>query len=223
MINLRLVLWVSAVVLIWICIQTWQLENTPRSVPAVAPPPAATTDQPASALPAIPDQPAARGASADLPAVGAATPTAAVREPIRVSTDVLQVEIDPIGGDLSRVVLPGYPVHKEQPDVPVELLSPAADNLFLFHTGLRAADGEAEANHLTPMTAKQTSFALAEGADELLVTLSWEAAGRVAVDKTYRFRRGRYDIGLEYRVRNLGGTPYSAANYLQIQRLHRPP
>ena len=58
---------------------------------------------------------------------------------------------------------------------------------------------------------------------DLAVTLSWEAPGQVAVEKTYRFRRGRYDIGLEYRIRNLGTAPYSAASYLQIQRAHSPP
>ncbi len=55
------------------------------------------------------------------------------------------------------------------------------------------------------------------------VTLSWEAAGQVSVDKIYRFRRGRYDVGLEYRIRNLGAAPYSVASYLQVQRLHKPP
>ncbi len=45
----------------------------------------------------------------------------------------------------------------------------------------------------------------------------------MAVDKVYRFRRGRYDIGMEYHAHNLGSTPYAAATYLQIQRRHNPP
>ena len=105
----------------------------------------------------------------------------------------------------------------------MQLLNPTPDDLYLFHTGLRASGGQPEADYMTPFRVTQTEYALPDGASELAVTLSWDAPGQVAVDKTYRFRRGRYDIGLEYRVRNLATTPYSAASYLQIQRRHHPP
>jgi YidC/Oxa1 family membrane protein insertase len=220
--NLRLVLWVLAVGLIFACIQAWQLDHAPLAPPAAdatdpAAPPAA-----APALPALPDAPSTPATAAAAPA-GEPVAAPAAAAPIRVRTDVLDVEINPVGGDLQRVRLPHYPVHKDQPDVPVELLSPEPDELFVFHTGLRAAGGRPEPNHLVPMRTAQAGYALAEGEDELAVTLSWESPGAVAVDKTYRFRRGRYDIGLEYRVRNLGTQPYAASSYLQIQRLHAPP
>ncbi len=223
--NLRLVLWVSAVLLIWACIQTWQQENAPvtAAVPPAAQTPALAASPSAAPLPAIPDQPAAAAPAESATAAGPAQPSPAAGQIVHVITDVLDVEISTLGGDLQRVRLPKYPVHKDQPNVAVELINPAAEQLFLFHTGLRAAAGQPEANHLTLMRSAQTQYALADGTDEIAVTLSWEAAGQVAVDKTYRFRRGRYDVGLDYRVRNLGSAPYSASSYLQIQRLHNPP
>jgi YidC/Oxa1 family membrane protein insertase len=219
--NLRLILWVLTIGLLWATIQAWQLERprppspqTPQAqAPAVAPMPAA----PVVAEPA--------GQAAAIAPIGSPAPVVAESpaEVIHVLTDVLDVEINTRGGDLQRARLPHYPVHKDRPDLPVQLLSPDAEQLFLLHTGLRAAAGLPEANHLTMMRTSQTEYRLADGSDELLVTLSWEAPGVVAVDKTYRFRRGRYDVGLQYVVRNLGSTPYSAASYLQVQRLHKPP
>lgn len=218
--NLRLLFWAAAVILVWVVIQTWQLDysSTPKTTTVVE------TAPEAQELPSLPTLPGATTESSPIAASAAIATTSEEtgNRTIKVRTDVLDLEIDLRGGDLSRVRLPRYPVAKNQPDVPVEILSPEPERLFLFHTGLRASDGRPEPNHLTDMRAERAEYVLDEGADELLVTLSWEAPGEVAVDKIYRFRRGRYDIGLEYRLRNLGDQPYSAASYLQLQRLHKP-
>ncbi len=220
--NLRLGLWFAVAVLVWACIQAWQLDYAaPRTFPdAVETAPPAIADDRTAGLPALPQSPSAAEAAPEADGGPASVPA---RTPVRVRTDVLEAEFDPLGGDLNRLSLPQYPVHKDQPDVPVVLLSPEAGGLFVFHTGLRAAGGLPEANHLTPMQTSQSEYALADGDDELSVTFTWEAPGQVAVDKIYHFRRGRYDIGLEYRLRNLGSEPYTAASYLQIERLHNPP
>ncbi|GMW06260.1 MAG: membrane protein insertase YidC [Gammaproteobacteria bacterium] len=220
--NLRLGLWFTVAVLAWACFQAWQLDYAPPrtfadAVEKAAPEP---TQDPAARLPALPQQPSAAATTPDAAAQPIDMPK---RAPVHVRTDVLDVELDPLGGDLMRVSLPKYPVHKDQPDVPVVLLNPDAADLFLFHTGLRTADGMPEPNHLTPMHTAQSEYALGDGDDDLAVTFTWEAPGQVAVDKIYHFRRGHYDIGLEYRVRNLGTEPYTAASYLQIERLHHPP
>lgn len=216
--NLRLFFWVAAVIMVWISIQTWQLDYAaPRPSSTAAETPAAE-----ESLPSLPTL--AQEAAAPAPAGGEPTAVSeAAAQVVKVRTDVLDMDIDLLGGDLSRAVLPGYPVAKNQPDVPVQLLNAAPEQLYRLHTGLRALDGRPEANHLTVMQAERTEYVLADGADELTVTLSWSAPGTVAVDKIYHFRRGRYDIGLEYRVRNLGESPYGVANYLQIRRLHNPP
>jgi YidC/Oxa1 family membrane protein insertase len=223
--NLRLILWVLTVGLIWATIQAWQLEHRPAAPvqQSATAPPSATAIPPPPVAPALPGSDAAAAGAVAASAAASPVVSEAAAPIIRVRTDVLDAEIDARDGDLRQVRLPGYPVHKDQPDVPVELLSPDPKKLFLFHTGLRAAQGSPEANHTSVMQARQTSYELAPGADELLVTLTWEAPGQAAVDKTYRFRRGRYDIDLEYKIRNRGAAPYTVASYLQIQRLHAPP
>jgi YidC/Oxa1 family membrane protein insertase len=215
--NLRLILWASLLTLLWVCLQTWQLDHAaPVTSPPATATPQSTPAQPGG-LPSLPPQPTP---AATMPA--AVPPDQPAGPPIRVRTDVLELEIDPRGGDLRGARLPRYPVHKDQPDIPVELLTQAPERRFVFRTGLRAADGLPEPNHQSPMQSAQSEYRLGDGDERLDVTLTW-AEGPVAVDKIFHFRRGRYDVGLEYRVRNEGAEPYRAASYLQIQRRHNPP
>jgi YidC/Oxa1 family membrane protein insertase len=141
---------------------------------------------------------------------------------MRVRTDVLDLAIDQHGGNIVDARLPTYPVHKDQPDVPVELLSPVPERYFAFQGGLRAAGGQPEANHLATFTAAATDFELAPGASELRVPLRWESGTGVVVTKTYVFRPGKFQIDLEYSVQNDSAQPYQAAEYLQLQRLFTP-
>ncbi len=142
---------------------------------------------------------------------------------IRVRTDVLDLAIDTRGGSIVGAKLPTFPVHKDQPDVPMELLSPDPARFFTVQGGLRAADGQPEANHLATFTGTDTEFTLEPGATELKVPLRWESPTGVVVTKTYTFRPGSFQIDLEYTVENAGAQPYQAAEYLQIQRLYTPP
>ncbi len=171
--NLRLVLWFTAAALVWVFIQTWQRDFAPAAPsPAVAKQTApATETSPATNLPAIPEQPAASAAmevaapatpAAESPAASPATPS----QIVHVRTDVLDVEIDTRGGDLRSVRLAKYPVHKDQPDVPVQLLDPTPERLFLFHTGLRAIGGQPEPDHLAHYRVAQTEYVLPDGASD---------------------------------------------------------
>jgi YidC/Oxa1 family membrane protein insertase len=231
--NLRIFLWVGLLMLIWLTVQAWQrtfepvpAAGTPAATPAA---PAAVTGgkaEPAAPedpipLPALPE-PAGSPAPTLSPvgeAPAAASPPANL---MRVRTDVLDLAIDQHGGNIVDARLPTYPVHKDQPDVPVELLSPVPERYFAFQGGLRAAGGQPEANHLATFTAAASDFELAPGASELRVPLRWESGTGVVVTKTYVFRPGKFQIDLEYSVQNDSAQPYQAAEYLQLQRLFTP-
>jgi YidC/Oxa1 family membrane protein insertase len=133
------------------------------------------------------------------------------------------LQIDPRGGDLVSAKLLGYPFRKDQPDVPVTLLNPDVDKLFVFHTGLRSLDGGPEANHLSAFAAEQDIYSLDPGSNELTVSLSWLGEDGITVDKIYRFTRGNYAIDMEQIVRNDSESPYRVVGYQQIQRRHQPP
>ncbi len=225
--NLRILSWAGLLILLWLCIQTWQQRFQPQ-VPAAASVstalPADTAAAPtavSTGLPALPGAvPAAAGPAT--PAVQADAPAPA--RLITIKTGVLEVEINLSGGDLSSVKLPTYPVHKDQPNVPLQLLNSQSEAFFALQSGLRAADQQPEANHLAEYTADGTEFVLAKGADELVVPLKWQSpSSGLSVVKTFRFHRDSFEVDLEYTVDNAGTEPYRAANYLQIQRHYEPP
>lgn len=227
--NLRIVSWAGLLILIWLSIQSWQQMFKPQ-VPAAS---AATTGLPAdtvsaprpaeeNGLPALPDTAAQPVAEAAKPADGSAI--SAPARLITVRTGMLEVEIDLRGGDLSSAKLPTYPVHKDRPDVPLQLLDSQPESFFAIQSGLRAADQQPEANHLADYTAAGTEFVLAEGANELVVPLQWQSpTPGLKVEKVYRFYRDSFKVDLEYTVYNEGTEAYRTANYLQLQRTYTPP
>jgi len=230
--NLRIFLWVGLLMLIWLTVQAWQRTFEPAPAAGTTPattPAAAATDgksEPAAPVDPIPLPALPEPAGSPQPTLNPAGEPPAAASPsanlVHVRTDVLDLAIDPRGGNIVEANLPTYPVHKDQPDVPVELLSTAPERYFAFQGGLRAAGGEPEANHLATFTASAADFALAPGASELRVPLRWESGTGVVVTKTYVFRPGKFQIDLEYSVQNNSTQPYQAAEYLQLQRLFTP-
>lgn len=234
--NMRFVLWIAVIALFWSLFSTWKMDYGPAAPdPATEMAAAADAGQlPGRALddlPALPDV-VADAEEGKTRAVRPETPAAAVETPvedeaaeriIHVRTDVLDIEIDARGGVLRSAKLPVYPQKKDRPDLPVQLLNPDPEAFYAIQTGLRSVNGGREANHLELMQVEQSEYRLADGSDELVVTLHWEAPGEVRVAKHYRFQRGSYIIGLDYEVENLGVDPYTVSSYLQILRLNDPP
>jgi len=222
--NLRILLWVGLLMLVWLTVQTWQQTFSPKPATAADTTTATTSPTAPAAPPALPSLPG----PASVPAPTLAVPTdPAAGNPappalIHVRTDVLDLFIDPRGGNIVDAKLPSYPVHKDQPGVPLELLTTAPERFFALQGGLRAADGQPEANHLANFTATDSEYTLAPGATELKVPLRWESPTGVVVTKTYTLRPGRFEIDLEHTVENKGTLPYQTAEYLQLQRLSTP-
>lgn len=147
-------------------------------------------------------------------------PTTAVSQPsiqrVTVTTDVLNIQLDTKGGDLRFASLSAYPVSRDD-DAPFTLMSDKSPYLFLAQTGFSAQGGSIAPNHHEVFGVAKTEFALAEGADELRVPMTWEKDG-VKVVKTYIFKRGSYTVGVEYAVTNATEQAWQAAPYYQLVR-----
>jgi YidC/Oxa1 family membrane protein insertase len=223
--NLRLFLWVGLVALLWLNYTAYIEDHRP------AVPPAARTESPApphetEAPPLIesdggaaaPEEQAAE--TSGVPASPATAPARAPAMPIHVRTDVLDVTIDTHGGDIVRVDLPAYPVHKDQPNVAVRLLDYEADDRWVYQTGLRSQGAPAEPNHLADYRAATDTYTLGPNQDELVVELDWINPDSIGASKTYTFRRGSYRIDLDMRLDNDSSMPWVGASYAQMVRLH---
>jgi len=209
--NQRIFLWIAFALVGWLTWQAW-IKDYHRPPPQVEP------------AAAISEQPPVREELPGLPAEAAAQPVPEGAAPdgqgqrIHVRTDVYDVSLSTQGGDLRTVVLNRYPVHKNQPNVLVQLLDDKPADYFAIRSGLRAADGGDEPNHQAIYQAKQTEYTLPDGADTLEVPLTWRGADGVTVTKTYVFTRGSYAISVRYTVQNSSGREWGAASYVQLRR-----
>jgi YidC/Oxa1 family membrane protein insertase len=216
--NQRLFLWLALGFTAWLTWQAWQNDYHP-GVAETAPAPATQFTEPApelivdDELPGLPD-------TADV-SVAVEDPQPETRRPgrtIRIGTDVLDLALDTLGGDLNSAVLPEYPQHKDQPDIKVHLLQPSGPEYFVFRTGLRAAGGAAEANQQSLFHADQSEYVLADGQDILEVPLTWVSPDGLEVRKVYTLQRGSYAIDLRYEIRNRTDSDWQGASYVQIRR-----
>jgi YidC/Oxa1 family membrane protein insertase len=228
--NQRVFLWVALALVVWLNYTAYVQYQRPAAVVQQTRDEGAAPALPAeSAVPGLPaeDVPAPAGVGeagrgeVALLAPGETAPSDERR--IRISTDVLEVEISLRGGDLVSALLPRYPVHKNAPDVPVQLLDPSPDSLYVFRVGLTSTAAEGSTRPDTLFTAPAMEYRLAPGQEILEVPLSARLETGVVVTKTYRFARGSYAVGVDQRVDNDADAPWTGASYLQIRRLHDPP
>ena len=229
--NARMFLWLGLAMALWLNYESWQRMFAPPPAAVTAPAPAGTVAPSlADAVPTA-SAPAAAAVTAAAPTAAmtavpaaAATVAAPVAAPatttatVRVTTDVLDLEIALAGGTLVSADLPRYPRVKGE-KAPVRLLN-RDKHFYYLQTGLSdAGAGGARPTHQAVFTAAQPAFSLNAGGDELRVPLTWtDAATGVTVTKTYVLRRGQYRIDLEYSVDNRGTAPWRAASYAQILR-----
>jgi len=220
--NQRLLTWSFFGFMVFLTWQAWVEDyRTPppvESAPVEAAQPATPQAPPASTgdLPTISDS-----AANDVPSLSAGSPepepSVTGADVVRVVTDVLDLEISTAGATLQRAALLNYPVSKDDPDVLVELLSPAANTLGLVETGLILADREEEPNHFAVFTAAENEYRLGD-ADELTAEFSWTDGAGLTATKTFTFRRGSYVIDIRQTLENASGTTVNAGAYAQIRR-----
>src|SRR5918995_7134876 len=220
--NQRVFVWAALALVLWLNYTTWQRDYAPAPIaPAAAAPRSAANGSPAEdTLPALPSetstsqqqQPAAAPAPTDQPVETGQTKSAV----IRVTTDVLSMDISARGGERVGADLLKYPLVKNRPGVPVRLFSPTPP-VYVARSGLRAADNVPQPNHLATFRSEANEYRLKAGEAKLTVPLTWSEGG-LTVTKTYTFYPGTYRIDLTYDVSNQSGSDWKAASYVQLVR-----
>jgi YidC/Oxa1 family membrane protein insertase len=219
--NLRPVLIMGLLFLGYMMWIEWQKDYGP--VPA----PPEKTSTSAEVVPDVPDfnQDTANSA-VDLPsapqdasgpvAVTPAEDAVSARSLVTVTTDVLELKIDPVGGTIASAVLLDYPVDHETPDVKVDLLRAGGNRMFIAQSGLLSR--QQAPNHTSEYLAEAGEYTLSPGDQALSVPLHWTSADGVKVTKTFTFQPGSYQIGVEHIVDNSGSAAWSGSRYEQLQK-----
>ncbi|MGO3848627.1 MAG: membrane protein insertase YidC [Pseudoalteromonas prydzensis] len=142
--------------------------------------------------------------------------TTAKRSVIEITTDVFKVKIDTRGGDIVESDLLQYEEVKGE-ETPFMLLGEFDGNQYFSQSGLIGLNGPDASKEGRPVySTEQKSFTL-EG-NELRVPLTFTDSKGVTFTKTYVFKKGQYDVALEYTVNNTTAEPIQVQLYTQIKR-----
>jgi YidC/Oxa1 family membrane protein insertase len=195
---IALVVFSFSALLLW---DAWQKHNAPKL------PPAPSTASVPTGVPA-PSAPA----TAAPPTAGAAA--AVTGTPVVIRTDLFEIELNTMGGDIRRVTMLQQHSAKDRTQ-PLTLLEPNPKYFFVTQTGLL---GEGLPNHKTQYRADAKAFALAPGKDSLAVRLTAVNGSGVEVAKNFTFKRGSYEVGVTYEIANRSDKPIAPHAYFQFLR-----
>ena len=137
------------------------------------------------------------------------------RNIVTVTTDVLVVKIDTLGGDIVSVALPKFPEKLETPEIPFVLVDPK--NSYVAQSGLIGPSGTDKKGTRPTFTADRMSFEMGS-APELTVTLSTVQLDGTTILKNYHFTRGDYLVDVDYQITNLGESAWKGGLFAQIKR-----
>ncbi|MDX1724471.1 MAG: membrane protein insertase YidC [Pseudomonas sp.] len=150
-----------------------------------------------STVPGLPNTTANAVTSDDIPTAAAAAdsgsisvaPVAVSDQLIRVKTDVLNLAIDPRGGDVVELQLPQYPRRQDHPDVPFQLFDNGSERTYLAQSGLIGSNAPDKSSGRALWSSEKQHYELAEGQDQLQVDLKLSENG-VNYIKRFTFTRG---------------------------------
>ncbi len=216
--NRRLFLFTALVFVAFLIYQAWMRDYGPK--PAVPPlQTSATSTAPAPGGSAVPA--ASNVGTAPIPASASAILPPKGRR-IHVRTDVLDVVINTIGGDIRQAELLKYPIELKTPTALVKVLNTDNATLLIAQSGLQTLSGPDAPGYQTLYTASRTRYSLAPGEKTLAVSLTWKGPRGLEVEKTYTFTRGSYQVDMHYRVQNRAGEPWKGAEYVQFENHYVP-
>ncbi len=211
-INKRTILWIVfsvSLVLLW---NEWMVSNGKQSMFSATPPPVTA---PAAKGPVsdLPNASAPAGAAALPGAIPAQAP--AKSEVVTITTDVMKVDIDTVGGVIKHLELLKYKHARDNTRDQV-LFDVTPTTTFVAQSGLLGnAPGVVLPNHTTVFTAKPGPRSI-DGANQVQLVLEAEQGG-VKLTKTYTFKRDDYLIDIRHDVTNVGPAPVTPSLYLQLE------
>ncbi|WP_119395191.1 membrane protein insertase YidC [Salinibius halmophilus] len=133
---------------------------------------------------------------------------------ITVSTDVFDVAIDTLGGDIVRVELKDFAAELDSEARFVMLEQDA--RTFVIQSGLDGRDGIDRGGNRARYTSEQASYELT--GDTLEVTLTTTTDAGVVVNKVFEFARNSYQVTQRFVINNQSDTEFVSYPFTQIKR-----
>ena len=136
---------------------------------------------------------------------------------ITVTTDIFDLKINSQGGDVVDLKLHKYETELHS-GLPLTILQ-NGNIKHIAQSGLIGANGPDSSSTGRPIyQTNKTEFSLANGENTLTVPLVFADANGLAVTKNFIFKRGSYDIKVEYVLQNNTATNASVQLYAQLKQ-----
>ncbi|ELE8121110.1 membrane protein insertase YidC [Vibrio fluvialis] len=143
--------------------------------------------------------------------------SSAAAKVITVTTDVLTLSIDTVGGDVVTAKLNQYSEELDSEN-PFVLLKNTEGHQFIAQSGLIGPQGiDLSSSDRPTYTVDADSFTLADGQDELRIPMTYQANG-IEYTKTFVLKRGDYAIDVEYNVVNHSGNNATLGMYAHLRQ-----
>ncbi|MBT8449646.1 MAG: membrane protein insertase YidC [Gammaproteobacteria bacterium] len=210
---------VGLAIVTWLLYNAWQQDYAPQ-----------TTPQPVQNTQAIPDK------LNDTPVVSTNLPTESDLLPqapqaqqtpetslqqntlITVETDVLRLVINPVGGDVISAQLLNFPKEQNELNNPVELLKFTGGRTYTAMSGLIGTGMPDSTSPRAVYKSAEQTYALDDGATELVVPLTWTNEDGVAISKIFKLQRASYNIDVAYEFQNTTNKTMSGTWFGQLKR-----
>lgn len=148
------------------------------------------------------------------------TPVLASGSNITVTTDLFQVQINTLGGDLLQVDLLNHG-KRDNAKEPYQLLMKDDKRLFIAQTGLVGVAGLP--THTTVFNSDKANYILTPNEKTLTVDLKYNENG-IDIIKRYTFTRDSYVINISYLIDNTTSNPLSGVSaYWRLLRDEEAP
>ena len=142
---------------------------------------------------------------------------------ITAQNDVIEIVIDPIGGDIvSGLLLTHFDKKLEDGGQPFPILQNSRDNTYVARSGLIGPSGTDTAEGRPKFSIASTNFVLNDDQDALNIDLVLNDGG-VRIVKRFTLSRNSYDIGVQYIINNGSSSDWNGTFYGQIKRDAKPP
>jgi YidC/Oxa1 family membrane protein insertase len=209
--NIRTALYIALFIVASILFMKWQALNAPAPVAAT---PATSVSTSANGVATLPGNVslAVTPAANTNPVVVSAAPFAP--NLITVDTPLMQVKINPVGGNIVYAVLKNYKQSMGS-NQPFLLLNQDPNSLYyIIESGLVTGDNSLPTN--MTFSSPATSYTLGDQ-NQLTINLTWNNAG-LSLIKSYTFFPGVYTVNVAYQIANHGQAVWSGRFYGELTR-----
>jgi YidC/Oxa1 family membrane protein insertase len=142
---------------------------------------------------------------------------------ITVRTDVFQLTIDRLGGNLIETSLLQYDRSLDSEES-LRILTNTRQRTYIMESGLIGKNGvDSRSNEQSAIyRTSSNEYVLQEGEDSLAVDLELTTESGVQITKRYLFERDSYEIDVRYLINNQSGEPWQANMTGKIVRDQAP-